>query len=209
MNEEERQNSVFTRHAYNVNLTVEDGSENLIVPEKWIFAYNVSGLSRELFFGLFDLVKNQSLSENYVEDIEDEFGNLINVLFQKFNLDHLDDQGSLEGSIEKYISKLNDFIFFLPKSLVKEKKEGLSSLEFDIGYEGNIDTIAEYFKERLKSLREEKVSFWKRLFEEYKKDKEGYDLGFRTKRIRFDKDLDRASKITSEDLKNIFRQKVF
>jgi hypothetical protein len=51
----------------------------------------------------------------------------------------------------------------------------------------------------LKSLRDEKIRFWKRVFEMYKKDKEAYDLEFRTKQTRRKKDLDKFSKIDIEE----------
>ncbi|MFW9878281.1 MAG: hypothetical protein ACFFG0_34805 [Candidatus Thorarchaeota archaeon] len=71
----------------------------------------------------------------------------------------------------------------------------IRSLEFDIGYKGDLDSIIECFREVLTALRDEKIEFWKRVFKMYREDKEAYDLEFRTKATRHKKDLDRFSKI--------------
>ncbi|MBY9017487.1 MAG: hypothetical protein KGD66_01535 [Candidatus Lokiarchaeota archaeon] len=46
----------------------------------------------------------------------------------------------------------------------------------------------------METLREEKIEFWKSVLEEYNKDREGYNLVFRTKSARQEDDLDRVSR---------------
>ena len=80
--------------------------------------------------------------------------------------------------------------------LLKDKSNlTAQSSEFDIGYKGDLDSVVDCIREVLKSLRDEKISFWKKIFEEYKEDKEAYDLNFRRTQTRHKKDLDRFSKI--------------
>jgi hypothetical protein len=195
--------NIFTSYSYNINIKVDDDQKELPFPERLAFTLHVSELSRKIFFGLFKLVASESLKDNYTENVDDEFDNVSRVLFRNFNMDHLDDQGSLENSIEKYMHRLNEYLFFFPKILLRGKSEGLTLLEFGIGYEGSIDSIVNHIKKALKALREEKIKFWVTLLKKYKDDKEGFDLEFRTKESRHKKDLDRASRITDEDIKSL------
>lgn len=194
--------SAFTDRAFDINLNVVDNDNELQFPEKNSFTHHVSSLSRKVLLGFFKLVAAESLKDNYTDDLSDEFGNIINTLFQKFKLNDLDERGSLEDSLQNYIEKLKKYRFFVPNSIAKEGLEGLSPLEFNIGYEGDIKSVLECIENRLKALRDEKIRFWEALVEKYKEDKAGYDLGFRTKRTRQEKDLERFSKIDSEDIKN-------
>ena len=91
--------------------------------------------------------------------------------------------------------------------MVAGKKEGLTPLKFNLGYEGSLDSLVECIKENLKSLRDEKIRFWKEFFKKYKEDKEAYDLEFRTKQTQRKKDLDSASKIDIKDYIKRFSKK--
>ena len=209
-NSREEGSSLFTDHAYDINLEVVGDRQDLQFPEKYSFTQHVSELSRKIFFAFFNLVASESLKDNYSESFGDKFGNIVNVLFQRFSLDQLDEHNSIEGSIEDYISELKEYSFFLPKIFLDNKNfldksnYNLRHDEFSF-YSCDLDTLARIFKDVLKLLRDEKITFYKRLFEEYKKDKEGYDLEFRTKATRFKKDLDKFSHITKEDLENTFK----
>jgi len=208
-NSEEKKPSPFLDHAYDIDMNVEDG-QHLSPSERRAFVYNVSELSRKIFLSLFRLVASESLNDNYTKNVEDDFGNTINVLFQNFKIKHLDEKGSLEGSIENYIKKLGNFKYYLPDIFLKSE-DFLDSSNYDLepnefgSYKCDIDILTKIFRDILTLLREEKITFWKALLEKYREDKEGYDLGFRTKRGRFDKDLDRFSKISKEELENAFK----
>ncbi len=76
------------------------------------------------------------------------------------------------------------------------------SFEFDVGYTGDLGSAVDCIREVLKSLRDEKISFWKEVFELYKEDKEAFDLEFRTKQTQREEDLDKISKIDIEDYKD-------
>ncbi|UCC18271.1 MAG: hypothetical protein JSV62_09135 [Promethearchaeota archaeon] len=206
----EESSSLFTSRAYDVNLEVAGDPQDLQFPEKYSFTQHVSELSRKGFFAFFNLVASEALKDNYTDNIEDEFGSIVNVLFQRFKLDQLDDQGSIEGSIKEYILELEKYIFFLPDIFLNSKifldrtNYNLSPNESG-SYYCDLETLAKILLDVLRLLREEKIAFWKRFLEEYKKDKEGYDLGFRTVATRFNKDLDKFSQITKEDIENTFK----
>jgi hypothetical protein len=125
----------------------------------------------------------------------------LGVLFKTFSLDHLDEHGSLKDSIEGYIHKLEEHHYFLPNDLVElsSNKSNLKSLEFDIGYNGDIDSVMNVLQDVLRSLRDEKIEFWNKVFKEYKEDKEAYDLEFKTKQTRRKKDLDAFWEIDIDD----------
>ena len=97
--------------------------------------------------------------------------------------------------MDRYIKDLEKFEFYIPEDLSGKKR---------VSKQG-INEVLKYFEESLRAMREEEIIFWKRLFEQYKKDKEGYNLEFRTTATRFKKDLDRFSHITKEDLENTFK----
>lgn len=198
--EEVRKSSPFTGRAYDISIKVDD-YDDLPIREKWRSTSHVSELSRKAFFSLFSLVASECLKDNYTNNIEDEFGNIVDLLFKRFSLDNLDKKGSLEDSIKEYIRGMGKYLYFLPNDLVRlvKDKRGLTSLEFDTGYEGDIDSVVECIRDLLKSLRDEKIEFWKKVFEAYKGDKEAYDLEFRTKQTRRENDLDRFSKIDIEE----------
>lgn len=200
------EDSLFTNLSFNINITIDDDQDGPPPLEKWAFAYHVSELSRRAFFALFKLLKNEALKIKYVDDICNEFGNFVNVLFQRFNSGDLDKRGSIEDSLQNYINNLKDYNYYIPKNMVNLGKHQIEPNDVGVYYD-ELETVITIFRDILRTLRDEKIMFWEKLFEEYKKDKEGYDLGFRTIVTRQEKDLENASKITSEDLKNIFRQK--
>ncbi len=190
--------SPFSENGYKISLEIIN-HQNLPVNERASSTGHVSELSRKAFFSLFDLVAGECLKDNYIEDIEDNFGNIVDLLFKRFNLDQLDDKGSLGISLENFIKELEEYNFFVPESLITGGKRNLTPLEFNIGYKGDLNSVVETFKDILRALRDEKILFWKKVIEEYKSDKEGYDLAFRTKRTRQEKDLDMVSKIDIDD----------
>ncbi len=207
--EEKEGISPFTEGAYKVSITAESSHSHrdLSINESWAFVHHVSKLCRKIFFGLFNLIKNEALTDNYSQESEDDFGNIVNTLFKNFGLDDLNESRSLENSLNNHLSELQEYKFYLPSDLVEGvHQNALTPLKFDIGYEGDLELTIRCIKDVLKSLRDEKIGFWKTLIKEYGRDKEGYDLGFRTISLRQEKDLDRASKITPEDLMNVFKE---
>ncbi|KKK40995.1 hypothetical protein LCGC14_0780040 [marine sediment metagenome] len=185
----------FSNHSYGVDIRILNEESTLSFHERRSFVHNVTNLSRVLLFGLFGLVASESLKENYSENIKDDFRNVSGVLFQKFGLNHLDNKGSLEKSLELYIRELSEYKYYVPGELVKESKEGLVPREFNLGFKGNIEAVSQCIKNALISLRNEKIKFWRALSKMYKQDKEAYDLNFRTREKRHKKDLDRAYRI--------------
>ena len=203
-------NSIFTDEAFDVSIeTFVKGQKDT---SKWLLADKTSELGCQTLTGFFNLIRVAALSYNYVQNVEDVFGNVLSVLFKKFNLGELDKQGHLGGSIKDYIQKLEEYNYYLPNELVElsDDKENLKSnlkrLEFNIGYEGDLDSVVDCFRTMLISLRGEKVEFWKRILEEYNRDKEAYDLEFRTKYRRYKKDLELVSKIDIDDYVKRFKQ---
>ncbi len=191
--------SPFTDQAYEVYIKAYDqtGEDKAI---DWSPSSKTSSLGYKLLFAFFDFVRFASLHDNYSSNLDNEFGNISNTLFKNFNLDNLSENGSLEGTIRGYIEELKKYYFFLPERLTdlienKKLKENLVPNKSGMSYEGDLDSVVECIREILKSLRDEKIKFWKNVFEKYKEDKEGYDLEFRTKQTRHRRDLDRFSKI--------------
>jgi hypothetical protein len=193
---------LFTNHSFKISLNILNREEDLPVPERSSFAYNVSDQSRKALYGFFRLMASESLKDNYVEDAGDEFGNLVNTLFKNFSLDHLDETGSLENSLFNYIRELKENIFYIPDVLAEICPDQLEPN--DVGqYYCDLDTVVNILRDVLHSLRDEKIYFWESLFKRYKNDKEGLDLEFRTKALRNKKDLDNLSKITDEDIESL------
>lgn len=191
-----KESSPFTDKAFDISINVIN-REDLPIREKWRSTSHITELAHRFFFSFFSLVAGECLKDNYTDNIEDEFENIVDLLFRRFNSDNLSAQGSLEGSIGEYIKRLEKYHFFVPNDLVDlvEDNNDLTSLEFSSGSEGDLDSVVDCIRDVLKSLRDEKIEFWKRVFELYTEDKEAYDLEFRTKALRHKKDLDRFSKI--------------
>ena len=149
-----------------------------------------------MLFAFFDFIRSETLRDNYAPNLNDEFDNVVDLLFRRFNLDNLDDRGSLKSSIEKFIEELEKYHFFLPERLTDLIENRKNLVPFGtIGYEGDLDSVLECFRKVLKALRDEKIEFWKRVFVKYKEDKEAYDLEFKTTQTRRKSDLDKFSKI--------------
>jgi len=191
-NSREEGASLFTERLYRIFTEIFD-SEGLV---KRLDSTKFSQSQVRLLSNLFFIVKNAHAKRNISIDTEkNEFEKISNVLFQTFKLEDLDDQNSIEPVLDRYIKDLKKFEFYVPEDL--SGKKGLSKQ--------GINEVIKYFEESLRALREEEIIFWEKLFEEYKKDKEGYNLEFRTIATRFKKDLDRFSHITKEDLENTFK----
>lgn len=199
INFDKRSESPFTKKAYKITIEAFD-QENQDRPVQWKFYLDLSELGYKLMFDLFDLVKDAVLSDSYVKYLDNEFEKVLEVLFQWFNLESLNEHGSLENAIKQHIRKLKEYIFYLPKNLIGKIKDKVTQNESGFHY-CNLETLATIIKNAIKSLRDEKIQFWNKIFQLYKKDKEAYDLEFRTKATRHKKDLNRASKITPEDFK--------
>ena len=191
-NSREEGASLFTDRLYRIFTEIFD-SEGLV---KRLDSTKFSQSQVRLLSNLFFILKTPHAKRNISIDTEkNEFEKISNVLFQTFKLEDLDDQNSIEPVLDRYIKDLKKFEFYVPEDL--SGKKGLSKQ--------GINEVIKYFEESLRALREEEIIFWEKLFEEYKKDKEGYNLEFRTIATRFKKDLDRFSHITKEDLENTFK----
>lgn len=134
------------------------------------------------------------MPKDNINDDEDksEFEKISSVLFRRFELEDLDEQQSVEPAITDYIKELKKFEYYVPDNLCEKEfcKKG-------------IDWIVSYFEKALKSLREEEIGFWKKLFEKYKERKNDYNVEFRTRSVLRKRDLDYASRLTPEDFKDL------
>lgn len=197
-----KSSSFFTDKAFDVSITAysQDNHES---PVEWFPSHHKSKLGFEVMVGVFNLIKQATLGDKYVQNVEDVFGNVLSVLFRRFSLGNLDKQGHLEGSIEEYIRKLKEYNYFLPNELVElsENKGNLKRFEGPgyESYEGDLKSVVECFRNVLISLRNEKIEFWDRILEQYNEDKEAYDLEFRTQRTRHKTDLEKLSEIDFDD----------
>ena len=180
---------IFSENGYAVNIEVSKD-------DKWVmsnFMLGANELEYKIVLGFFELLKNERVIERDVEDSSDTFGNASNALFQNFNLRSFNKDGSLKDAIKQHIEELGKYNFYLPSDLVPDDKSGLT--KNDVGfYSCNIDVLADIFKKTMKSLRDKKIEFWNALLTEYNKDREGFDLVFRTTEGRRQDDLDRVSR---------------
>ena len=68
---------------------------------------------------------------------------------------------------------------------------------------GSLELLASSIRNAIKSIREEKVRFWKELLERYREDKEAFDYEFKMITERNAEMERRASKLTSGDFKDL------
>ena len=117
-----------------------------------------SNLGYKLLFAFFDLIRSASLDDIYVPNLNDEFGNIVDTLFKNFDLDNIDDKGSLEDSINRHIQELGEYHLFLPERLTNLIENRKNLVPFGtIGYKGDLDSVLECFREVLRALRDEKI----------------------------------------------------
>ena len=180
---------LFTEKGYTVIVDVTSNDEQV---DTNFFLYS-SEFDYKLILSLFRLVKNEALNEKVVEDANDTFKNVSNALFKNFNLQSLNENKSLRDAIQRHIEELRKYDFYLPSDLVPDDKKGITKNEVG-SYLCNIESLAEIFKNTIKLLRDKKIEFWNALLSEYNKDREGFDLVFRTKEGRRQDDLDRVSR---------------
>lgn len=187
--------SPFKDKAYEVYIRAYDQSRKDKAID-WLPSSNITHLGYKLLFAFFDFLRSTSLHDSYVQNLEDEFGNISSILFENFNLESLDEKGSLEDAIEKNIKELEEYRFFLPKSLTNLIENKKNFIPYGtIGHKAGLDSVLESFRDLLKALRDEKIEFWKRVFDMYKEDKKAFDLEFRTTQTRHKSDLEKLSKI--------------
>ena len=184
-----KMDDLFTEKGYTVIVDVTSNDEQV---DTNFFLYS-SEFDYKLILSLFRLVKNEALNEKVVEDANDTFKNVSNALFKNFNLQSLNENKSLRDAIQRHIEELRKYDFYLPSDLVPDDKKGITKHEVG-SYLCNIESLAEIFKNTIKLLRDKKIEFWNALLSEYNKDREGFDLVFRTKEGRRQDDLDRVSR---------------
>ncbi len=190
---------MFTEDSFNVICTIDDAEQKEV---KKLFSLNHSALGIKILEGFFNVVKGEGLKNRYFDGNESEFDKISKVLYQKFEIKNLSSNKSLEKPIEDFIVGLEHYEYYIPEELVEEKKEGLTPLEIDY-YLGSFDTLISLMSNALKSLREEKIQFWKELLEKYRKDKEAFDYEFKMSIERNAEMEKRASKLTPDDFKDL------
>ena len=191
--------NIFTRKTFNIYLKVTDSKDQKI---HWQFSLNVSEQGYRAIKDFFTLIMGEVLKDHHANNDSDDFSNISRVIFRRFNMSSLNECDSLEEVIKRYIQNLKEYTFFLPTGLTEYNENKTVKSEIDRDYY-DLSVLVEIFKNTMRSLRDEKIEFWNRIFQLYQKDKEAYDLDFRTKHLRREKDLDRASKITPEDAKDL------
>ena len=189
----------FTEDSFTAICSITDAEGKGV---KNLFSHHKSALGRKILEGFFNVIKNEALRSSYIGENESEFDKISDVLYQNFKLEDLSGDKSLEEAIKDFIAKLKLYEFYIPEELVGEKKEGLTPLGVDY-YLGSFDALISLVSNALKSLREEKIQFWKGLFEKYRKDKEALDYEFKMSSLRTKEMEERASKITPEDFKHL------
>ena len=121
---------------------------------------HISKLSADTFWYFFNIIKDDSLRDDYLETEKNEPEMVTKILFQHFNKEILDEQKSLENAIRKYIEELGKYEFYDPDGT-------LEKISFN--------DLMKSIETKIKALKDEKIAFWERLFEVYKRDKEEYD----------------------------------
>lgn len=190
---------MFAKDSFNAICSITDAEGKGI---KNLFSHNNSALGCKTLEGFFNLIKNEALKKSYIGDNEGEFDKISEVLYQKFELEDLSSDKSLEKSIEHFIVELEHHKYYIPKELVEENKEGLTPLGIDY-YLGSFDTLILLISNALKALREEKINFWTNLLNKYREDKEGFDYEFKMSMLRTKEMEERVSKLTPEDFKDL------
>ena len=119
---------MFAKDSFNAICSITDAEGKGI---KNLFSHNNSALGCKTLEGFFNLIKNEALKKSYIGDNEGEFDKISEVLYQKFELEDLSSDKSLEKSIEHFIVELEHHKYYIPKELVEENKEGLTPLGID------------------------------------------------------------------------------
>ena len=188
------------KKVYNIYLTLDEDH-----PQEFLFSLNHSHLSYRFLVGLFNLIKNEGFHTNTSQLSEDSerFKKMLSIFYSRFKKEDLEKYGSLDGAIKNYIAELEKDEFLVPKDLVGDNQEGLIPLSPTDSYLGSLDTLISHIKRGLKSLRTEKIDFWKDLLNMYNQDNEALDYEFKMSKERSAEMERRASKITPEDFKDL------
>lgn len=188
------------KKVYNIYLTLDEDH-----PQEFLFSLNHSHLSYRFLVGLFNLIKNEGFHTNTSQLSEDSerFKKMLSIFYSRFKKEDLEKYGSLDGAIKNYIAELEKDEFLVPKDLVGDNQEGLIPLSPTDSYLGSLDTLISHIKRGLKSLRTEKIDFWKDLLNMYNQDNEALDYEFKMSKLRTKEMEERISKITPEDFKDL------
>ncbi|NVM17091.1 MAG: hypothetical protein HWN80_05195 [Candidatus Lokiarchaeota archaeon] len=189
----------FTKDSFTAICSITDAEGKGV---KDLLSHHKSALGCKTLEGFFNLIKNEALQNSDIGDNKSEFDKISEVLYQNFELENLSGNKSLEKAIEEFIAKLNRYEYYIPEELVGEQKEGLTPLGIDY-YVGSFDALNSLMSNAMKSLREEKIQFWKGLLEKYRKDKEALDYEFKMSSLRTKEMKERFYKLTPEDFKDL------
>lgn len=190
---------MFVKDSFNVICSITDAEGKSI---KNLVSHNNSALGCKVLEGFFNVIKAETLKKSYISDNQSEFDKVSEVLYQKFELEDLSSDKSLEKAIEDSIVELKHNEYYIPEGLVEENKEGLTPLEIDY-YLGSIDMLISLVSNALKALREERINFWIKFLKKYREDKEALDYEFKMSKLRTKEMKERVSKITPEDFKDL------
>lgn len=190
---EKKKENLFDEKSYTIYARIHDYKDQDDKALSFGASCHISKLSADTFWCFFRIIKDDCLKDNHLETGKNESEMLSEVLFQNFNKESLDEQESLENAIRNYIEKLRKYEFFEPDPNSLEK----------ISFSDLMKTI----EAKLKALREEKISFWERLFEVYKKNKKHYDTQVIKRFDRMERtNREIRNKITLEDIKSLTRK---
>lgn len=157
---EKKKTILFAGKSYTIYATVYDYHDQDDKALHFGPSVHISKLSADTFWYFFQIVKDDCLDDDFLENGKNEHEMVTEILFQHFNKESLDEQKSLENAIRKYIEELEKYEFYDPNGT-------LEKISFS--------DLMKAIETKIKALREEKIAFWERFFEVYKRNKEEYD----------------------------------
>ena len=181
---------------YSIVLKITDGDQKVV---KFIDSYKHSGFSCNILAGFVNLVKNSALKSGFCRDGTEQFANILRILYAEFSLEDVKKDGNLERTIKNFIDSLKADKFYIPEEL-RDNSTELIDIDYNLC---TLESLVSGIQKAIKSLREEKIQFWKELLEKYKNDKVAFDYEFKIIKERNAEMEKRASKLTPDDFKDL------
>jgi hypothetical protein len=192
-------NNISPERQYNIVFKITDDEQKVV---KFIDSYDHSGFSCNILTGFFDLVKNEALKWSFGRDETEQFTEILGILYARFSQEDVKKGGDLEEAINNFIDSLKTDKFYIPEELIGDNRAELTQINTDY-YLCSLESLVSNIRNAIKSLREEKIQFWKELLEKYRKDKEGFDYEFKMNKLRTKEMEERISKLTPEDFRDL------
>ena len=190
---------MFREDSFNVICSITDAEGKEV---KTLFSLYNSALSCKILEGFFDLVKNEALKWSFGRDETEQFTDILGILYSQFSQEDIKKDGNLEETIKDFMDSLKTDKFYIPEELIGDNRAELTQINTDY-YLCSLELLVSNMRNTIKSLREEKIQFWKELLEKYRKDKEAFDYEFKMSKLRTKEMKERISKITPEDFRDL------